>query len=122
MNYDEFYKSFESLAGVVHKNLIGKGFSYATDEDRLHNFKAAAAILRCTPEQALLGFVTKHFVRLVDIVNRGEVPTEEVANELLGDGITYFYLLSGMWDELRCPQTVASEPVPENKKAPRKGA
>lgn len=47
--------------------LMVKAAEYAT-EDRLHNFKVAAALMQCTPERALLGMWSKHVVSVVDLV------------------------------------------------------
>lgn len=41
---------------------------YTRDNDKLYNFKRAGEILRCTPEQALIGMWIKQIVSLIDIV------------------------------------------------------
>lgn len=79
--------------------LSGKGAVYATADDRFHNFNAGAALMRCTPEKALLGYMAKHLVSIVDLIealDRGEVAPAERWDEKLGDAIAYLHLLEGL--------------------------
>ena len=46
-----------------------KGKEYATEQDRLSNFKRTAALEKNQPEQALLHMVAKQIVSLFDIVD-----------------------------------------------------
>jgi len=51
--------------------LTAKAAEYATD-DRLHNFKAAAALQRETPVKALGGMMVKHTVSVYDLIHDHE--------------------------------------------------
>jgi len=61
--------------------------------------KAAAAMLRCTPEQALLGFVAKHLTSVIDMVQSGRQYPLATWDEKLGDVMVYFALLDGIVQE-----------------------
>ncbi len=77
------------------KVLASKGGEYATG-DRLHNFKATAAMLGQSPEMALMGFLAKHITSVIDIPNRGRSFTRETIDEKIGDCINYLCLLEAL--------------------------
>jgi hypothetical protein len=81
--------------------LASKAGEYAEATDRLHNFHQAAKIVRDTAPGALLGFVTKHLVAIVDKVVNDETPTQEWVDEKIGDVINYMVLLEALWQEER---------------------
>lgn len=93
---DILQKRLNSIASV----LGAKAKEYASDYDRLHNFKRTAKILDCSPERALIGFFVKHLVSLLDIVDAIDPPEEplkpEVVNEKIGDAVNYLILLEGL--------------------------
>lgn len=85
--------------------LMVKAAEYAT-EDRLHNFKVAAALMQCTPERALLGMWSKHVVSVVDLVKAieaGDLPPEQLVHEKITDTINYAILLEALIEERRRP-------------------
>ena len=74
------------------RNLLSyKAREYATD-DRLHNFKIAAALQGVTPIEALAGMMAKHTVSVYDMCN-GNVYPVELWGEKIGDSINYLLLL-----------------------------
>lgn len=77
-----------------------KGVEYTgKDTDRLGNFKRVATLMRCTPEKALAGLVSKHIVALYDFIDdleKGQVRPMPQWNEKLGDIILYSILLKGL--------------------------
>jgi hypothetical protein len=95
--------SMEQFNGLVQRRvelikniLANKGQEYAADNDRLHNFKRAAAMLHCSREQALVGMWAKHVVSILDIIDdmkRGKYPTFSMVDEKIGDAINYLILL-----------------------------
>jgi hypothetical protein len=101
MNQEDFDKIVERRLILVKDTLCKKGKEYAPDHDKLHNFKAAASLLGCTPEEALLGFLTKHIISVVDMVKAGGHPAPYMADEKIGDCINYLILLESIWDEKR---------------------
>ena len=87
----------------INKVLSQKEEEYATAVDRFHNFKVAARILNCTPENALLGMAMKHFVSVLDIVESLDTDKPKLdpslIDEKIGDAINYLILLEGMLAE-----------------------
>ena len=78
--------------------LINKAKEYAT-EDRLHNFKVAAALQGCSPKQALSGMMAKHTVSVYDMCGSiAEFPMD-MWNEKITDSINYLLLLRAVIEE-----------------------
>lgn len=79
------------------KHLLGiKGNEYdANSDDRLHAFKTAAALLGCTPEQALAGMMAKHTVSIYDMCAEGEHSLDKWT-EKITDSINYLLLLKAL--------------------------
>ena len=79
----------------IQKTLGQKGKEYSTNVDKFHNFNEGAKILGCIPEKCLDAYMTKHLVSYRDMLNRlqnGEIPSDELIDEKLGDIINYFIL------------------------------
>lgn len=99
MTNEEFDKVLLRALSHADTVLNSKKGEYASVEDRLHNFKRAAALQGCTPEKALLGMQAKHTVSIEDMVNdlaKGIVPKEALIWEKIGDRINYDILLLGL--------------------------
>jgi hypothetical protein len=91
-----FRDTFDKAARV----LLAKADEYASDEDRLHNFKLAKYVMGVdTPEQACWAFLTKHLVSIRDMVNSGEHYSPEIWDEKIGDAINYLILLKALTEE-----------------------
>jgi len=93
VNQEEFEQIFERQVQQSRDVLVTKAREYASDTDRLHNFKVAAGFQGRTAEQALWGFATKHFVSISDMVRNGGHYPAEVWDEKLGDALNYLILL-----------------------------
>jgi hypothetical protein len=90
---EEFERIFERQVAQSREVLLTKAKEYATDDDRLHNFEAASALIGGTPEQALWGFAVKHLVSISDMIKDAEYHSEEKWDEKIGDAINYLILL-----------------------------
>jgi len=102
MNTETFEKLYEGLSQESRSMLVDKAREYARQEDRLHNFKRAGEMMRCTPERALIGFMAKHIVSMLDIaddIDQGHVISMGVSHEKILDGINYLYLLWALLNE-----------------------
>ena len=66
---------------------------YASDVDRLSNFKRAARLKGTTLPQAVTGMMVKHTVSVYDMVESGEAFTAAAWDEKIGDHINYLILL-----------------------------
>lgn len=93
MTRSEFNKCIRWLFENCETTLVIKGKEYAPNRDRLDHFKKAAALLRSTPEKALLGQLTKHLVSIIDMVETPDKYTEAKWIEKIGDSINYLALL-----------------------------
>lgn len=93
MNPDEFEALFDDVVGIMRSTLIDKAREYATDGDRMHNFKRAGAMNQETPEQALWGMNTKHIVSIMDMIDSEKVYPLAVWEEKLKDYLNYGVLL-----------------------------
>jgi uncharacterized protein YbcI len=83
---------------AVESMLVSKAGEYATDQDRLHNFKEAARLNSESPAEALMGMLVKHFVSLLDIA-RGKVVSFAVIDEKITDAMAYLVLLEAVLKE-----------------------
>lgn len=102
MNMKEFKRLLDRRVELTIKTLGAKGEEYSRDADRLHNFKRAAHIISTTPEKALLGMKVKHTTSIEDIVDdieKGKLPSEEMLEEKIGDEINYYILLEALIKE-----------------------
>lgn len=84
---------FNEVVSTQHENRTGvlfkKAGEYASDNDRLHNFKVAAALQGLTPLQALAGMMAKHTVSIYDMIWSGEDYPLELWTEKFTDSQNY---------------------------------
>jgi hypothetical protein len=102
MNPSKFEIELEIRLRKITNVLSTKSAEYSTKEDKHYNFKRAGEVLRKTPETALWGMFSKHFVSIQDIVEateKGKVPNREVLEEKIGDAINYLILLETLIKE-----------------------
>lgn len=99
MTAETFNKIVEEQIEQIRAVLQSKAAGYATEGDRLHNFKTCANEFGGTPEQALWGYLLKHLTSIRDLVNGVRQPTKEVVDEKIGDSINYLILLKGLFLE-----------------------
>ena len=100
MTATEFERIFEEQVERSRIVLVNKAGEYAT-EDRLHNFKVAAALESKTPEQALAGMMAKHTVSVYDMAESGLDYPIELWKEKITDHINYLFLLNAIVREER---------------------
>lgn len=98
MTNDVFNTILDSRLQKIRDVLAVKGEEYASNDDRLHNFKEAAKFLCTTPIKACLTFLTKHLVSVVDLTERVAAPYHLV-DEKIGDAINYLVLLEALFVE-----------------------
>lgn len=95
MTATEFERLFEEQVERSRMVLVNKASEYAT-EDRLHNFKVAAALEGKTPEQALAGMMAKHTVSVYDMAESGLEYPISLWQEKITDHINYLFLLNAI--------------------------
>jgi len=103
MKAEEFNKILEERIQKIKAVLAAKAEEYASNGDRLYNFKEAGRKLGVTPEKALQGIKVKHDVSVDDLIRWAEISpdklTEEIINEKIGDSINYLILLEVLLKE-----------------------
>ena len=110
MTATEFERIFEEQVERSRIVLVNKASEYAT-EDRLHNFKVAAALEGKTPEQALAGMMAKHTVSVYDMAESGQAYPMELWQEKITDHINYLFLLNAIVREGRPTEALKERSV-----------
>ena len=101
MNSNKFNDVVQEQLKRCTDILCVKADEYAADDDRLHNFKAAAGYRGIDPKDALMGMATKHLVSISDMCKTGNQKTYSVSmwNEKITDAMNYMLLLRGLVEE-----------------------
>lgn len=97
MHSQDFARVFDAQIARSMDVLKAKGDEYATENDVLHNFKAASGLNNVTEAEALWGMLTKHLVSLSDMVKL-DPNTFEMAvwDEKITDSINFLILLKAI--------------------------
>lgn len=98
INSDDWKLMIENVLNSARDLLISKNEQYG-NEDKFHNFNAAAALAGTTPEMALRGMLAKHIVSVWDLIEKHEqgLPvTPETWDEKILDVINYMVILRAM--------------------------
>lgn len=101
MNSVDFNAVLQDQIDRVTAVLGSKAGEYATDDERLHNFKQAAALQGITLRQAVANFMAKHTISIFDLVQKPNNLPEELWNEKITDHINYLILLQAALAEER---------------------
>jgi hypothetical protein len=100
VTHEAFDTVLEKRIALIREVLVTKAAEYATNADRLHNFKRASEVTPgLTPAQHCLGFATKHWVSICDLVGelaRGDRKKLPLLFEKVGDAINYLILLEAI--------------------------
>lgn len=115
MKPEKFDRLLKEIQYRTTDVLASKSAEYASDSDKLHNFKRAGAMEQCTPEKALVGMWTKHIISVLDIVDRIEKENQKIGliyklnpvywlskkhlEEKITDSINYLILLEALIKE-----------------------
>ena len=124
MNSIEFQSILDKQLASITSVLANKRAEYApSDDDRLHNFRVAAALKGTSLADAAYGMDLKHIVSVNDIVlsstKGGPIPDDAVLDEKFGDAINYYILIKACLidqrnqDERNRVQTMAPQPKAE---------
>jgi len=83
---------------IVQKLLV-KGREYRRNDNVFHNFDRGAAVIGQIPEKVLYGFMLKHLVSVMDMlddIEKGKIPPAPVVDEKVGDIMVYMVILEAM--------------------------
>ena len=103
MRTEQFENIINKRIETCKSVLCSKAEEYATD-DRLHNFKIAGELQKCTSVKALGGMISKHTVSVYDLIEdyeQGKAISKEMWAEKIGDSINYLLLLTALLEEDR---------------------
>jgi hypothetical protein len=95
MKAEQFKKITAKQLSYCLEVLGLKADEYATDDDRLENFKRAAILQGISPVQALGGMMAKHTVALYDFISKDEKSYKRW-EEKITDTINYCLLLEAL--------------------------
>lgn len=96
MNTEQFDAIVEARCAKIKAILTVKAKEYVRGENRLHNFKRGAEISGISRERVLHGFMLKHFISYLDMlddIDKGVMIPDDYIDEKIGDIINYFILL-----------------------------
>jgi hypothetical protein len=113
MKNEQFNKIVSEQLERCTNILCSKAKEYAT-EDRLHNFKVAAALQGLTPRQALAGMMAKHSVSIYDMATSTEQFSMAMWEEKITDHMNYLLLLKAIIEEERNEQRGVKKGVATN--------
>lgn len=99
MTQEDFVKVDAVLLATSNEVLIQRGGAYATDGDRLDNFKKIAAQAGVTPMTVCFIFLLKGIAVLEKFSQGKKVPGETVA-ERFSDALNYVRLLHALYLEM----------------------
>ena len=99
MTGEIFNENLRYMQKVTVDTLMAKADEYATDGDRLHNFKVAASVQGISVKEALAGMMAKHTVSVYDMIGTGKEYPLDLWEEKIKDSINYLFLLWALLNE-----------------------
>lgn len=111
MNSEQFAAIFDEQVLISRDMLFRKAAEYATDDERLHNFKVASEILGTDPARALGGMMVKHTTSVYDMIQAGDPNqfTLDLWDEKISDHINYLILLRAVVYEIAANSKTTNE-------------
>ena len=100
MTQQEFELLFNLQIERCKELLVRKSAEYATDKNRMKNFIDGGAYLNCSPEMALLAYLTKHLISIRDMIisiEEGKSPALNQWEEKITDALNYLFLLDALY-------------------------
>lgn len=102
-NTSEGLSEFDTLVRQRCEALITtlsvKGREYRRNNNEFHNFEKGGQITGQSREKVLIGFMLKHLISVMDIVDdldKGIEPSPSAVDEKVGDLIVYLTILEAM--------------------------
>ena len=102
MTYDKFMELLEERFNKTRETYSTKMIEYANVNDVFESFKKGVGFsFHDTPEGVDWEYACKHFESIKNIISKcpGEVPTDELLEEKIGDAINYLIILEGLIKE-----------------------
>ena len=117
MNAEDFERHSKEVIEHCWNLLFSKGKEYASNEDRLANFKQPTSLLKTNQAKICLMYDTKHIasmVKMAEDVDKGIMPSRELLLEKVGDYINYGLLFYANMLELMKDKTIAIKDIDKN--------
>lgn len=95
MDAKKFEKLCKALLDESQNTLFWKSQEYATDTDRLANFRQPSSMMEASPAEVCLMYQMKHIASIAKIAkesSKGVLPTRELLQEKCKDTINYTLL------------------------------
>ena len=102
MKIKEFRELLEDTFEKSRETYNNKMNEYATDLDVFQSFREGVGFsFQSTPEGVAWEYACKHFESIKNIISKcpGEVPTDELLEEKIGDAINYLIIIKGLVKE-----------------------
>ena len=97
MNNDKFNALLDEQLERCRNLLIKKNEEYATNTDRLSNFRQPSSLMRMHPAEVAFCYDAKHIASIQKIVHElseGKVPSKEMWQEKITDYLNYGFLMN----------------------------
>lgn len=95
MNSNEFDEIVNNRLNSVKEILSVKAKEYRRNDNPFHNFEVGAKRKSIPSTRVLDGFLEKHLISyddMLDDIDKGKLPSEDLVNEKFGDIINYFII------------------------------
>tara|TARA_R110000796_G_scaffold236214_1_gene355480 strand:- start:65665 stop:65985 length:321 start_codon:yes stop_codon:yes gene_type:complete len=103
MNSKQFDQIVDKRLSSVKEILSVKAKEYRRNDDPFHNFEIGAKMTNVSSFRVLDGFLLKHLISyrdMMDDIDNGKLPSEELVNEKFGDIINYFIIQEAQFKKL----------------------
>jgi hypothetical protein len=99
MNIEKFESILKNMQMKQDLTLVSKAKEYASEEDRLHNFKKIADFVGITNAQVAMVLMLKNLVSLNDAIMMEKSMSEEFLDEKIGDPYNYLVLIRALIED-----------------------
>lgn len=103
MNAERFEEICKELLDKSDKTLFSKSKEYASDEDRLANFRQPTSMMNISPAEVCLMYQMKHISSIAKIAkesSQGILPTQELLQEKCQDILNYTLIFYAIVTEM----------------------
>lgn len=99
MKNEDFEEILNNRIDEIRATLNNKAKEYASDIDRLYNFKESARLQQVTVKRAAFGIMSKQLVCVEDMIKSDKQFDNSYIDEKVGDLINYLILLEAILKE-----------------------
>jgi len=99
MTVEMFNNVLRNMQEQQKLTLVSKAKEYASEEDRLHNFKKIADFVGITTAQVAMVLMLKNLVSLNDAIMMETPMSQEFLDEKIGDPYNYLVLIRALLED-----------------------